>query len=1126
KLAGPEEGTILKIQTCRLQVQPINSSPGPLDSNTWFSGASVFFRPTPQPSQSHWPVSIQCPPSYDQVIKEKTQEEHKPTADPFQSNCTATQTDPVGEDATAIAVPQCSAALQTVTSTAGKKTQKPPRPSLSKSANKASAGETIVSTDGTVALNLSPSDIKESKGAESTVAAVRSVVVHWDSHTTAQSVRETVPSSSDSEHCHHPVPLPRTKFRKQVTGDGAKTHTLIKLCENSDSCYVPPATDPEKGLNKYLKELLEVFSADNCDKSDEPTQREDTIGKMNPNHSQRNIRARIQAFESQASVKEGEGVEHSKPEPQLRKSIIKPPVANKPSETLKPDVSQSTENIYEEVLPVDIPQNSAPAPPAPRPQAPKKPVALPIKDEPETVPTKDRSRPPMLLRSKTIQEEGATAAPPLPPLKKSLKEPLKPNLNINNHSLASVIRENEYVDNLSHHVALKPQHSVDSSGDSISKQCAPRRPTTIRVPSKSSTFSESFQDGAPPPLPAEKPVSYFNPFVDHRQSPVLVLPSAQSQNFQELPSRCVEPSLPPRPVGGKPLPPRPPPTKAGPGRPPPPHLDAAGRSQSALLPPREALPKPQSQMSQGKHVLPLRPKPGHILYNKYTLQLPHGIASFDYDGTDRGELSFQKNEVLLLLEEIDHNTFQCQAGEVQGRVHKSHMKVITPLSTVSDTSPPQGAGSGRAEGGMKVQAIYDFFPENADELGLKAGEVVTMVEQVDDQWYRGSCRGATGFFPINYVKVLFDSPKSVPERKAQPPPMTISGPRCVARFDFEGEHSDELSFSEGDVIQLLAYVGQEWARGQIGVCTGLFPLNFVEVIEDLPPPPSQQQTQPTRGAPPGPVPPPTVNTEAAKPAQFGADWVVALSDFAGKNEKDLSFQKGDIILVTHHINAEWSYGSLNGREGIFPRTFVESSTIETQQRPVTRVTTTVQQVSFFGGLFPMNFVEVTEDRLPPPRRQQTQPTRVALPGLVPRPTVNTEAAKPAQSGADWMVALYDFAGKNEKDLSFQKGDIILVTHHVNTEWSYGRLNGREGIFPRTFVESSTDQLSASQESGCGGQRGRALYDFQSNNDEELSLQAGDIITNLESMDTEWFMGDLRGKRALVPKTYVQVLQDT
>lgn len=44
--------------------------------------------------------------------------------------------------------------------------------------------------------------------------------------------------------------------------------------------------------------------------------------------------------------------------------------------------------------------------------------------------------------------------------------------------------------------------------------------------------------------------------------------------------------------------------------------------------------------------------------------------------------------------------------------------------------------------------------EGPGELGLRAGDVVTSVEQVDSEWYRGTCRGSTGFFPANYVKVL------------------------------------------------------------------------------------------------------------------------------------------------------------------------------------------------------------------------------------------------------------------------------------------------------------------------------------------------------------------------------------
>lgn len=52
------------------------------------------------------------------------------------------------------------------------------------------------------------------------------------------------------------------------------------------------------------------------------------------------------------------------------------------------------------------------------------------------------------------------------------------------------------------------------------------------------------------------------------------------------------------------------------------------------------------------------------------------------------------------------------------------------------------------------------------------------------------------------------------------------------------------------------------------------------------------------------------------------------------------------------------------------------------------------------------------------------------------------------------MALYDFAGNSEGDLSFQQGDHILVSQHIDSGWSCGRLNGREGIFPRAFVEST------------------------------------------------------------------------
>ncbi|KAM4603340.1 SH3 domain-containing protein 19 [Polymixia lowei] len=1005
----------------------------PLASNAWFPGATGIFPPPPSPSRPSWSGSIQSiqsiqgdsqpPPSYDQVIKEKTQE--KPTAAPRRSACTstsATQTDPVREDV-ATTGPQCSAAPESIKkrSSRVKTPKKPPRPSLPKSLEGDSTVGTSARTDREASTNTaastfiekqsdSKSDVEQLPPPDSTHTCTRSVTVQWDFATehlskplstsidSPSTLAEAIIPSSDSVPIERPTPLPRSKSRKQPVAEEVDVQTLVRLSETGDGIQVTSSTDPDEvSSNKYLKELLEVFSADGqCKQSVDAVQSDgsehgEDAGEMSALQNQRNIRARIQAFESQASTEEGTAVEPAKrPEPRPRNVYNKPPVAAKPSLAHRPSFKRSVENDHVDVSFTNIPPNPTPSF---RPQPPKKPIGLPHNEEPETLPTKVAILPPsrasILVKAKSFShQEDTPVGPPTPPVKPP-KEPLKPNLNLNNHNSTSMVTENEYVDS----PTLKPQRSVDSDCGFLSRQSITRRPTTIRVPSRAVKSSDDSLD-SPPPLPTQKPVGSLPPPVSHKQSPVRVLPSQES--FSVGP----EPSLPPRPSANKVLPPRPPPAKAGPGRPPPPRLGATGRSSSAPA----ASPKAQAPTQKPKRkgpVLPPRPRPGHRLYNKYILELPHGIAVSDYKGSNTGELSFQKNEVLLLLEEADRRTFMCQVGDITGRVQKSHMKVITPLPPSSSDFPPQSSSAaGRNTSGLQVQATHNFNPEGPGELALKTGDVVTMVEAVDGDWYRGTCRGSTGFFPINYVKVLSNSPQPISEKKAKMASSAVSGPRCVARFDYEGEHSDELSFSEGDVIRLKEYVGQEWARGQVGVFSGIFPLNFVEVVEDLPPPPVQQQTQ---------------------------------------------------------------------------------------------------------------------------------PSKIALPGMTASANTQPEAAKPvqaSQSGVEWVVALYDFAGQTDEDLSFQQGDCILLTKHVDAEWCAGRLNGREGFFPKAFVETSAGELSApdsQQSSAAGGMTARALFDFQSDCEEELSLQVGDIITNLESLDDEWFLGDLKGKRALVPKNYVQVL---
>lgn len=78
----------------------------------------------------------------------------------------------------------------------------------------------------------------------------------------------------------------------------------------------------------------------------------------------------------------------------------------------------------------------------------------------------------------------------------------------------------------------------------------------------------------------------------------------------------------------------------------------------------------------------------------------------------------------------------------------------------------------------------------------------------------------------------------------------------------------------------------------------------------------------------------------------------------------------------------------------------------------------------------------------------------------PKPPIPSLASKPSTnrssvSADPKAIALYDFAGEQDGDLPFKKGDVIVITKKTDSsnDWWTGRHNGQEGIFPANYVET-------------------------------------------------------------------------
>uniref|UniRef100_A0A2K5D2T3 Intersectin 1 n=1 Tax=Aotus nancymaae TaxID=37293 RepID=A0A2K5D2T3_AOTNA len=308
----------------------------------------------------------------------------------------------------------------------------------------------------------------------------------------------------------------------------------------------------------------------------------------------------------------------------------------------------------------------------------------------------------------------------------------------------------------------------------------------------------------------------------------------------------------------------------------------------------------------------------------------------------------------------------------------------------------------------------------------------------------------------------------------------VEGLQAQALYPWRAKKDNHLNFNKNDVITVLEQQDMWWF-GEVQGQKGWFPKSYVKLISG----PIRKSTSMESGSSESPASLKRVASPAAKPAVSGEEFI-AMYTYESSEQGDLTFQQGDVILVTKK-DGDWWTGTVGDKSGVFPSNYVRlkdsegSGTAgktgslgkkpEIAQVIASYTATGPEQLTLAPGQlilirkknpggwwegelqargkkrqigwFPANYVKLLS-----PGTSKITPTE---------PPKSTALAAVCQ-----VIGMYDYIAQNDDELAFNKGQIINVLNKEDPDWWKGEVNGQVGLFPSNYVKLTTDMDPSQQ----------------------------------------------------------------
>ncbi|XP_014641073.1 PREDICTED: sorbin and SH3 domain-containing protein 1 isoform X21 [Ceratotherium simum simum] len=295
-------------------------------------------------------------------------------------------------------------------------------------------------------------------------------------------------------------------------------------------------------------------------------------------------------------------------------------------------------------------------------------------------------------------------------------------------------------------------------------------------------------------------------------------------------------------------------------------------------------------------------------------------AKFDFKAQTLKELPLQKGDIVYIYRQIDQNWYE---GEHHGRVGIFPRTYIELLPPAEKAQPKKLTPVQVLEYGEAI-AKFNFNGDTQVEMSFRKGERITLLRQVDENWYEGRIPGTSrqGIFPITYVDVikrpLVKNPVDYIDL-----PFSSSPSRSATASPQPSHHSlragPDLTESEKSYVEAVCNEIINIAEKSVHYCSTVsHPLDFHHKVSPSDNKSSliisqQPQAQQRR-----------VTPDRSQTSQDLLSYQ-ALYSYIPQNDDELELRDGDIVDVMEKCDDGWFVGtSRRTRQfGTFPGNYVK-----------------------------------------------------------------------------------------------------------------------------------------------------------------------------------------------------------